>query len=205
MSEEKKYTLPSLSYGYGDLNPHISEEQLMIHHTKHHAAYVKGANSVFLKLEEARENKADIDQKSILKELSFHVGGHKLHSLFWENLAPSDNGGGGEPQGKLGEAINRDFGDFERFKKEFSAAVASIEGSGWGALVYDEESNKLIISQIEKHNLNMYPNLPILMVLDFWEHAFYIDYKNEKVKFIEVFWNIVNWKKIEERFSEILK
>jgi superoxide dismutase, Fe-Mn family len=156
---------------------------------------------VFEKLEKARKENADLDMKATLKELSFHTGGHVLHSLFWQNLAPAGNGGGGEPEGELAELINGEFGSFERFKKEFIQAAVSIEGSGWTALALDGKTGRPVIMQIEKHNLNMYPNFKILMVLDFWEHAYYIDYKNEKAKFAEAFWNIINWKEAASRLQ----
>ena len=196
--QNKSYSLPELSYDYKDLEPHISEEQLTVHHQKHHAAYVKGANAIFEKLEKARKEGADLDMKAILKELSFHVGGHVMHSLFWQNLAPAGKGGG-EPVGKLAEIINEEFGSFARFKQEFTQTTVSIEGSGWAALALDQKTGRPVIMQIEKHNLNMYPNFKLLMVLDFWEHAYYIDYKNEKTKFIEAFWNIVNWAEVDSR------
>ena len=138
--------------------------------------------------------------KATLKELSFNIAGHLLHSLFWKNLA-LPNQGGGEPKGALAEKINQEFGSFERFKKEFSQAALSVEGSGWAALIFDKESQRLLIMQIEKHNLNVYPTFPILMVLDVFEHAYYIDYKNERAKFIEAFWNIVNWQDIGRRLE----
>jgi Fe-Mn family superoxide dismutase len=139
--------------------------------------------------------------KSTLKELSFNVGGHILHSLFWENLAPKGKGGGGEPKGVLGDILNKEFGSFERFKKEFTQTAASVEGSGWAALTFDKENKRPLIMQIEKHNANIYPNFKILMVLDVFEHAYYIDYKNERAKFIEAFWNIVNWQIVENRIK----
>lgn len=197
----KQYSLPELPYGYKDLEPHISEEQLTIHHQKHHAAYVKGANSIFEKLEKAREESADLDMKATLKELSFHIGGHVLHSLFWQNMAPGSRGGGGEPEGKIAELIDGEFGSFDRFKKEFTQAAISIEGSGWAALALDGKTMRPVIMQIEKHNLNTYPNFKILMVLDFWEHAYYIDHKNEKTKFVDAFWNVANWSEVNSRLK----
>ena len=199
MEINKLYSLPDLPYGYRDLKPYVSEVQLTVHHQKHHAAYVKGANAIFEKLERARKEGTDLDMKATLKELSFHIGGHILHSLFWKNLASANKEGGGEPQGKLAEIIDDKFGSFERFKKEFTQTTISIEGSGWSALVSDKRTQKLLIMQIEKHNLNIYPGFEILMVLDFWEHAYYIDYKNEKAKFVEAFWNIVDWEEISKR------
>ncbi|MEK7167450.1 MAG: superoxide dismutase, partial [Patescibacteria group bacterium] len=144
-----------------------------------------------------------LDIKATLKELSFQIGGHFLHSLFWKNLAPADKGGGGEPKGKISEAINREFGSFERFKKEFSQAAILVEGSGWAALAYDQNTERLVIMQIEKHNMNICPGFRILLVLDVWEHAYYLDYKNERAKFVEAFWNVVNWQTVEKRLNNI--
>lgn len=192
------YALPKLAYGYKNLEPYISEEQLTIHHQKHHQAYVNAANNILGKIQKAREENADLDVKATLKELSFNIGGHLLHSLFWENLAPTGIGGG-EPKGNLADLIKNEFGGFERFKKEFTQSAASVEGSGWAALAFDSQSKKLLPMQIEKHNINVYPGFKILMVLDVFEHAYYLDYKNDRAKFIEAFWNIVNWDEIAKR------
>jgi len=200
MEKRKFYVLPELPYGYRDLEPHISEEQLRIHHDKHHQGYVNGANALLQKLDKARKEGADLDVKSSLKELSFNIGGHLLHSLFWPNLAPIGKGGG-KPGGTLGDAIEKEFGSFERFKKEFSQAAVSVEGSGWAALSFCRQTNRPIIMQIEKHNTNVYPMFRILMVLDVWEHAYYLDYKNERAKFVDAFWNIVNWNEVNKRLE----
>lgn len=203
MAENKFYSLPDLSYDYKDLEPYISEEQLRIHHDKHHQGYVNGANAIFEKLEKGRKENSDLDVKSTLRALSFNVGGHILHSLFWSNMAPAGKGGGGKPKEQLAEAITREFSSIERFKKEFTEAANSVEGSGWAALAVDENTKRLMIMQIEKHNVNLYPNFQILMVLDVWEHAYYLDYQNLRAKFVEAFWNIVNWKEVEKRFNRI--
>ena len=204
MEKDNAYVLPKLPYDYNGLEPYISEQQLTIHHDKHHLAYVNGANSAFKKLEEARKSKAEIDVKAMLKELSFNIGGHQLHSIFWPTLAPAGKGGGGEPTGKLADAINKEFGSFSQFKAEFSKAAASTEGSGWAALAIDVKTKQLAIMQIEKHNVNVYTGFYIVMVLDVWEHAYYLDYRNERPKFVEAFWNIVNWERINKRFEEAL-
>jgi len=204
LEEKRFYVLPKLPYEYKDLEPHMSEEQLRIHHSKHHQAYVNGANAILQKLDKARKEGADLDIKSTLKELSFNIGGHVLHSLFWGNLAPTGKGGG-KPGGVLGDALAKEFGSFERFKKEFSQAAVSVEGSGWAALTLCRQTNRLMIMQIEKHNTNVYPTFRILMVLDVFEHAYYIDYKNERAKFVEAFWNIANWDAANKRLEEILK
>jgi len=204
MGNTNLYSLPRLAFGYGDLEPFISEEQLRLHHEKHHAAYVTGANGVLERLEKARREKADLDVKSTLKELSFHIGGHVLHSLFWGNLAPKGKAAD-RPVGLLATAIDKEFGGYEPFKKEFSQAAVSAEGSGWAALSHCTLTNRPIIMQIEKHNVNVYPGLRILLVLDVWEHAYYLDYKNLRAKFVEAFWNIVNWDEANRRFEESLK
>ena len=204
MEATKFYVLPRLPYDYKSLSPHMSEQQLSIHHSKHHQAYVNGANAILQKLDKARKEGAELDIKSTLKELSFNIGGHLLHSLFWDNLAPTGKGGE-KPGGVLGDALENEFGSFERFRKEFTQAAVSVEGSGWAALTFCRQTNRPIIMQVEKHNLNVYPMFRILMVLDVFEHAYYIDYKNERAKFVEAFWNIVNWNEVNRRFEELLK
>ena len=200
MERRKFYVLPELPFGYRDLEPHISEKQIRIHHDKHHQGYVNGANAILQKLDKARKGGADLDIKSTLKALSFNIGGHILHSLFWPNLAPAGKGGG-KPGGALGDAIEEEFGSFERFKNEFSQAAISVEGSGWATLSFCRQTNRPIIMQIEKHNTNVYPMFKILMVLDVWEHAYYLDYKNERAKFVDAFWSIVNWDKVNKRLE----
>ena len=204
MEQNKFYVLPKLPYGYKDLEPHISEEQLRIHYEKHHQAYVNGANAILQKLDKARKENADLDVKSTLKELSFSIGGHLLHSLFWSNLAPAGKGGG-KPGGKLSDWLEKEFGSFERFKKEFTQAATSVEGSGWAALARCPQTNRPIIMQVEKHNTNVYPTFGILMVVDVFEHAYYLDYKNDRAKFVEAFWNIVSWSEVNKRFEALLK
>ncbi len=186
------FSLPKLSYEYNALAPYMSEEQLKLHHDKHHQAYVNGANAIFEKLDKARKDNADVDIKATLKELSFHIGGHMLHSTFWECMAPAGKGGG-KPGGVIADLINKEFGSFERFKKEFSMAATSVEGSGWAILAMQECISRPLIMQVEKHNLNVYPGFRILMDLDVWEHAYYVDYRNDRAKFVEGFWNVVNW------------
>jgi Fe-Mn family superoxide dismutase len=204
METAKFYALPQLPYQYGELQPYISQEQLTLHHQKHHQAYVNSANAILERLDKAHKEGADFDVKATLKELSFHIGGHLLHSLFWPNMAPSGKGGG-NPTGALGTALEKEFGSFERFKKEFSLAATSVEGSGWAALSFCRQTNRPIIMQIEKHNTNVYPMFAILMVIDVWEHAYYLDYRNERAKFVDAFWNIVNWDEASKRLERISK
>lgn len=200
--ESKFYELPALPYGYKDLEPHISEEQLRIHHDKHHQAYVDGANALLKKFD-ARKSGEEFDVKAVAKELSFHVGGYILHDLFWKNMGPADKYGG-EPTGQIAEYIEKDFGSFERFKKEFSQAAIGTEGSGWAALSLCRTTNRIFILQIEKHNVNTVPHHRIMMVLDVWEHAYYLDYKNVRPDYVGAFWNIVNWDEINRRIKNWL-
>jgi len=204
MEIQKLYVLPKLAYEYGALAPHMSEELLKLHHDKHHAAYVNGANAILQKMDKARADNSDLDMKSTLKELSFHIGGHVLHSLFWENLGAAGKGGGGKPTGAIAKVIDEEFGTFDRFKKLFSQTAASAEGSGWAALSFCRGTMRPIIMQVEKHNTNVYPMFRILMVLDVWEHAYYLDFKNDRVKFIEGFWEIVNWSVVNKRLETLL-
>jgi len=183
MHHAKPYALPKLPYDYAALAPHISQEQLTLHHTKHHQAYVNGANALFEKFDAARKGNADFDVKAALKELSFHIGGYQLHNLFWQNLAPAGKGGGGMPSGDL----------------------STTEGSGWAVLTWCAASGRPLIMQIEKHNCNVFPGYPVLMVLDVWEHAYYLDYKNDRGKFVEAFWNIVNWDEVARRMAVAVK
>lgn len=200
--EKKFYELPELPYGYDALEPYISEEQLRIHHQKHHQAYVDGANNLLKRLDEARESKTGIDYKAIARELSFHVGGFLLHRFFWENMGPADENGG-EPHGKIKDCIEKDFGDFERFKEEFSQTAVSTEGSGWAMLTYCPLTDRLLIVQVEKHNVNLIPQCKVLLALDVWEHAYYLDYKNLRPDYVEAFWNIINWDEVNNRIQAL--
>ena len=197
------YKLPDLTYKYDALSPHMSEEVLKLHHGKHHAGYVKSANDLLDKLAEARKNNADLDFKSVLRSLSFNVGGHMLHEIFWSVMVSPAEAKAKEGQAKeIIEAINKEFGNIERFKKEFSETAKSVEGSGWATLTYDKNHSNLNIIQIEKHNLNLYPNQKILLCLDVWEHSYYLDYKNDRAKFVENWWDIVNWQEVNKRYKE---
>lgn len=202
--EKKPYVLPPLAFGYKDLEPYISEAQLQLHHQKHHAAYVNGANAILETLDKNRREEIDGDAKALSKAFSFNAAGHLLHSLFWENLAPAAQAAP-KPQGALAKALDAEFGSFARFKKEFSQAAVSAEGSGWAALVYCRQTGRPLLMQIEKHNANVIPMFRVLLVLDVWEHAYYLDYKNDRPKFVESFWNIVNWDAASERLAATLK
>ena len=201
MEKVKTFTLPKLPYEYNALAPAISEEQLKLHHDKHHQKYVNDANALLQKMDDAKDGKATLDPKAVAKELAFNVGGHMLHSLFWENMAPAGKGGGGAPTGAIAELIESNFGSFDMFKKVFTATAVSTEGSGWAALAVHPCVDRAFVMQIEKHNVNVFPNFTVVMALDVWEHAYYVDYKNDRAKFVENWWNIVNWDRINKNIA----
>lgn len=193
------YKLPDLTYDYSALEPHISARIMELHHSKHHQAYVNGANAALDAMAEARESNSFANLPKLQKDLAFNLGGHVNHSIFWENLSPA----GGDPSGELLAAINEYFGSLEKFKNHFSAAAVGIQGSGWAYLAWDALGNRLIIGQLydQQGNLAM-GNIPLLM-LDMWEHAFYLDYQNVKADYVKAFWNIVNWDDVARRFGSV--
>ncbi len=197
----KKYELPPLPYSYEALEPYISREIMTLHHTKHHQAYVTGANAALERLEKQRKGENPENVRGILRDLSFNLSGHKLHAVFWPNMAPSGKGGG-TPGGSLADQINRDFGSFEAFKKQFSDAAKNVEAVGWAILTYDAESDTLLIYQVEKQNFMHPPDLPLILTLDVWEHAYYLQYKNDRASYVDNWWNVVNWNDVEKRFAK---
>ena len=194
------YTLPDLPYDYGALEPHISGQIIELHHDKHHAAYVAGANTALEKLEAARTSDDYDAIVGLQKSLAFNVSGHVMHSLFWKNLSPD---GGGKPQGELAAAIDEFFGDFEAFKAQLAAVTTSIQGSGWGALAWEPVGQRLIVEQVYDHQGNVGNGSGPILVIDAWEHAFYLQYKNVKADYVEAIWNIVNWDDVAERFARV--
>ncbi|MFH1306172.1 MAG: superoxide dismutase [Candidatus Micrarchaeota archaeon] len=192
----KKYSLPKLDYGYNALEPVISSKIMELHYSKHHAAYVKGTNAAIEELEKIRNNNSTASTPDILRKLSFNLNGHILHDLFWKNMCPpkEDNA----PEGKILDAINSNFNSFEAFQKQFSDAAISVEGSGWAALATDGKEN-LLLTQIEKHNLMHIAGYAPILVLDVWEHAYYLDYQNKRPEFVKNFWKAVNWQDVEKR------
>jgi len=200
----KTYNLPPLPYNYNALEPHISEQIMKLHHDKHHQAYVTGANTALDKLEKARAGAMQIDLKGTLRDLSFNIDGHKLHSIFWPNMA-SPGKGGGSPGGKLADKINADFGGIDKFKTQFSDAAKAVEGSGWALLNYDKELDLLAITQVEKQNFMELAEASIVLGLDVWEHAYYLQYWNDRAKYVEAWWNVVNWSDVDQRLSKVVK
>ena len=192
------YTLPDLDYDYGALAPHIAPEIMELHHSKHHAAYVAGANTALEQLAAARDKGEFGAIPKLEKDLAFHLGGHINHSVFWKNMSPD---GGGEPDGDVAAAIDEYFGSFAGFKGQFNAAANSIQGSGWSMLVWDTLGQRLNINQLFDQQGNLpVGQLPILQ-LDMWEHAFYLQYKNVKGDYVTAWWNVVNWADVAARFA----
>jgi Fe-Mn family superoxide dismutase len=193
------YELPDLTYEPSALEPHISGQIMELHHDKHHAAYVKGANTTLEKLEAAR-NEGDFGTINQLeKDLAFHLSGHALHSLFWTNMGPDR---GGKPEGELAAAIDESFGSFEGFKGQLTAATTGVQGSGWGALSWDYLGERLVVEQIFDHQGNHGQSTTPLLVIDIWEHAFYLQYLNDKAAWVDAFWNIADWESTAERFAD---
>ncbi|MFT0847971.1 superoxide dismutase [Actinomycetaceae bacterium L2_0104] len=192
------YTLPELPYDYSALEPHISGKIMELHHDKHHATYVSGANTALENLAAAREagDLSKVNQFS--KDLAFNVGGHTNHTVFWNNLSPE---GGDRPQGELEAAINDAFGSFEKFQAHFTAAATGIQGSGWAVLSYDSISGKLNIFQLFDQQSNVPVGQIPLFMLDMWEHAFYLDYLNVKADYVKAIWNIANWQDVAARLD----
>ncbi len=194
------YSLPDLHYPYNALEPHLSSEILELHHTKHHAAYVKGANDTLDKLEESR-NKQDFAHIGQLeKSLAFHISGHVLHSLLWRNLSPS---GGGQPEGQLAAAIERWFGSFDAFKAQLTSAASSVQGSGWGALSWEPLGRRLVVEQVFDHQGNVGNGTLPILVVDMWEHAYYLQYQNRKNEWLKGFWELVDWRDVADRYERV--
>lgn len=194
------YELPDLPYAYDALEPHISAEIMQLHHDKHHATYVAGANAALEALEAERNGEANPDRlRALSKNLAFNLGGHTNHSIFWKNMAPN---AGGDPTGEIAEAINRDFGSFEAFKKQFSGVATGLQGSGWAVLGYDHIAGRLIIQQLTDQQGNVSVDFTPVLMLDMWEHAFYLQYKNVKADYVKAWWNVVNWDDVNERYAK---
>jgi superoxide dismutase, Fe-Mn family len=192
------YDLPDLPYDYGALAPHISGEIMELHHSKHHATYVKGVNTALEKLEEARDSDSFDTVGGLEKNLAFNLGGHINHSVFWPNMSPE---GGDKPDGELAAAIDEYFGSFDKFRAHFEANATAIQGSGWSMLVWDTLGQRLNIVQLYDQQSNLpLAQLPIVL-LDMWEHAFYLQYKNVKADYAKAWWNVVNWADARARFT----
>ncbi|MEK9599531.1 MAG: superoxide dismutase [Pontimonas sp.] len=192
------YSLPELTYDYAALEPHISARIMELHHSKHHKAYVDGANNALAQMAEARETGSFANINRLEKDLAFHLGGHVNHSIFWTNLAPD---AGGTPEGEVASAIDEYFGSFDAFKAHFQAASLGIQGSGWGVLSWDPVGSRLVIQQLFDQQANTAQGTIPILQLDMWEHAFYLDYQNVKADYVAAFWHIVNWENVAKRFE----
>jgi Fe-Mn family superoxide dismutase len=197
-----KYSLPELRFDYGALEPHVSARIMELHHGKHHAAYVKKANLTLEQLDDARDKAAYDSVPYLERALAFNLSGHVLHSIFWQCLMPK---GAGRPEGHLASQIERDFGSFDAFKKQMIEVAGSIMGSGWSALVWEPLGQRLLVTQIYDHQSNLAQSGIPLMVIDAWEHAYYLQYENRKAEFFQAVWNVWNWSDIGLRFEAASK
>ena len=197
------YTLPELPYDYSALEPAISAQIMELHHDKHHAAYVAGANAALEKLAAARDNDDMAAVNLFEKNLAFNLGGHTNHSIFWTNLRPAETDNA--PTGELASAIDEYFGSFAAFKKHFTAVATGIQGSGWAILAWDSIASRLVVFQLFDQQANVPVGTVPLLMLDMWEHAFYLDYKNVKGDYVDAFWSIVNWDNVSARFAHAEK
>ncbi|UCG34550.1 MAG: superoxide dismutase [Phycisphaerales bacterium] len=200
----KEYILPALPYDYDALEPHIDAKTMMLHHDKHHAGYVKGLNETLAELAiVSKSGSADVGKvRSLTDELAFNGSGHVLHTVFWSNMAKN---GGGAPSGTLARFIDRDFGDLMRMKAQLSAAAKKVQGSGWGVLAWEPLSGRMLVFGAEKHqNWTMWGSVPLL-VLDVWEHAYYLKYQSDRGGYVNAFWNVVNWDNVAERLEAARK
>ena len=195
-----RYTLPELPYDCAGLEPHYSARALELHHDKHHAAYVAGANATLDKLADAREKGDFATINQLQKNLAFHLSGHVLHSLFWRNMSPR---GGGEPDGELAAAVKESFGSFANLKGQLSEAALAVQGSGWGTLAWEPLGKRLVIEQVYDHQGNIGNGTVPLLVLDMWEHAYYLQYLTEKKDWVAAFWKILNWEDVAGRYESV--
>ncbi len=196
-----EYVLPPLPYAYDALEPSIDEQTMRLHHDKHHAGYVRGLNKALSELAKARKTGDWSLVQYWTKKVSFNGGGHTLHSIFWQNMAPARKGGGGEPSGKLKDLIEQSFGSVDAMREQFSAAAGAVEGGGWGMLGHETMSGRLIVLQAEnQQKLTTWGVTPVL-VLDVWEHAYYLKYQNRRGDYIKAWWDVVNWKDVAQRVN----
>ncbi|KAI1269675.1 iron/manganese superoxide dismutase domain-containing protein [Xylariaceae sp. FL1019] len=196
-----KATLPDLPYDYGALEPHISGKIMELHHKNHHQTYVNGLNSAIEQIGDAEAKGNSSAAAAVAPLLNFHGGGHVNHSLFWENLAPASQNGGGEPDGALKSAIERDFGSFKNMQGQINAALAGVQGSGWAWLVKDKTAGTLqVVTRANQDPVT--GNYVPLMGIDAWEHAYYLQYQNRKAEYFNAIWNVINWKTVASRLEK---
>lgn len=193
-----EYVLPELTYDYAALEPHISATIMELHHSKHHQAYVTGANAAIAALAAARDSGDLANVNKLEKDLAFNLGGHVNHSIFWTNLSPD---GGDKPTGDLAAAIDDSFGSFDKFTAHFTATAMGVQGSGWAVLGWDSLGQRPIVAQFFDQQGNLPAGLVPLLMLDVWEHAYYLDYKNVRADYVKAFWNIVDWENVQSRLA----
>jgi Fe-Mn family superoxide dismutase len=194
-----QYVLPEMGYDYAALEPAISGEIMELHHSKHHATYVKGANDALEKLANARESGDYGPIVGVQKALAFNLAGHANHTMFWKNLtAPSSSG---EPEGELAAAIDEDFGSFDKLREHMTAVSTTIQGSGWGVLAWEPIGQRLVVQQLQDHQSNLAISTEALLMFDMWEHAFYLQYRNVKADYVKALWTVVNWGDVAARFD----
>ena len=193
------YELPKLGYAYDALQPAVSAEVMELHHNRHHQAYVDGANQAREDLAQAVQDGALEHVKPLSRNLAFNLSGHVLHSLFWRNIAPDENSGG--PEENLAQQIRNSFGNLDALRESFQALGAGLQGSGWAALSWDPLSRGLMLEQIGNHQDQRAGQAVPLLVMDMWEHAYYLQYRNDKKRWIEAFWKLINWKDVSGRLA----
>ena len=193
-----QYALPDLPYDYAALEPHISGQIMELHHDKHHQAYVTGANTALEQLAETRAADQFGTVNLLEKNLAFNLAGHVNHSVFWPNMSPD---GGDKPDGELAAALDEQFGSFDAFRAQFTAAALGIQGSGWAILAWDSLGQLPIIEQLYDHQGNLAAGSIPLLMLDMWEHAFYLQYRNVKADYVKAWWNVANWTDVTRRFT----
>jgi len=192
------YTLPDLAYDYSALEPAVSGRIMELHHSKHHQAYVNGANTALEQLAEARSTGDLSGVNKLEKDLAFNLGGHVNHSIFWSNLRPAADGG---PEGDLAAAIDEGFGSFDAFTAHFTAVALGVQGSGWAVLAWDTLGARPIIVQLYDQQGNLPAGIVPLLMLDVWEHAYYLDYQNVRADYVKAFWTIVDWVDVAARLE----
>lgn len=195
--EIKPYALPPLPYPADALEPHLDGRTLTIHHDKHHAAYVNGLNAALDKLADARAKKDFSAVQALSRALAFHGAGHVLHTLYFANLGPKS----GAPAGALAEAIQAQFGNPDSLKAHLTEVSATVAGSGWGLLAYEPLVGRLLVLQVERHDNQLVPGAVPLLVIDVWEHAYYLKYQNLRGDYLKAIWNVINWEEVGRRFD----
>lgn len=195
------YELPDLSYDYDALEPTIDARIMELHHSVHHQGYVDGANTALDELEEMRESGEFEGIKHVKRDLSFNLSGHVNHSIFWQNMDPA---GGGDPDGEFCQRLIEEFGSVEHFREEFTKAASAVESNGWAMLFYEPIADQLIVGQIESQNRLAHQDSTPLLTLDVWEHAYYLQYENDRREYVDAWWSMVDWNDVAARYDAAL-